>query len=237
MLQVALVAVVNGTSAPPSHIAGASHLCLNGGGVADFRGHDSTYFNLLCDCDTTLNVRTDLASFRFKDALVHGSFMTEMHFVYHDPSNVVMTVSINSSDHAPFSGVCHEQRGEDEGRKPLHGLHARCGGASVTTRGILVSILTPSWNVVVVRQPVASKIGHGLTTRLYAIRRNHTTTHGLIGYSHRAGELLHGAIDVYPHEGEFTTMAMAEGAIEGHASDYIVDGPHSRQFRYAPACT
>ena len=58
--------------------------------------------------------------------------------------------------------------------------------------------------------------------------------HGLIGQSFATpGVARNGAVDVYPWEGEFTTRAQAEGAIEGAADMYEVASPYETTFAFS----
>ena len=45
--------------------------------------------------------------------------------------------------------------------------------------------------------------------------------------------MRNGRVDIYPWSGYFTTSAMAEGAIEGTASDYEVAGAHATDFAFS----
>jgi len=57
--------------------------------------------------------------------------------------------------------------------------------------------------------------------------------HGLIGQSFATpGVARNGAVDVYPWEGEFTTRAQAEGAIEG-AADMYEASPYETTFAFS----
>ena len=61
--------------------------------------------------------------------------------------------------------------------------------------------------------------------------------HGLIGQSFDgSGVPRFGRVDAYPQlniPGNFRTTAMAEGAIEGIASDYEVKEPYATSFRFS----
>ena len=61
--------------------------------------------------------------------------------------------------------------------------------------------------------------------------------HGLIGQSFDGSRVPRfGRVDVYPPldiPGEFRTTAMAEGAIEGTASDYEMNSPHATSYRFS----
>ena len=61
--------------------------------------------------------------------------------------------------------------------------------------------------------------------------------HGLVGQSYDGSDIpRHGKLDAYPAldaPGEFTTTAMAEGAIEGDATMYEVAAPHETRFAFS----
>ena len=57
--------------------------------------------------------------------------------------------------------------------------------------------------------------------------------HGLIGQSFASDMVRSGKVDIYPRSGEFTTSAMAEGAIEGDAAMYEVASRHATQFAFS----
>ena len=58
--------------------------------------------------------------------------------------------------------------------------------------------------------------------------------HGLIGQSFDGSKIaVSGKVDEYGETPEFTTSAQAEGAIEGHYTDYIVSAPFANDFKYA----
>ena len=58
--------------------------------------------------------------------------------------------------------------------------------------------------------------------------------HGIVGQGWDGdGKAIDGEQDVFPESGEFTTYAMAGGAIEGVASDYKVAKPYDTNFKYS----
>ena len=48
-----------------------------------------------------------------------------------------------------------------------------------------------------------------------------------------SGTRRDGAVDAYPESGEFTTTAMAEGAIDGTAGDYELREPFQTDFAFS----
>ncbi|EOD34872.1 hypothetical protein EMIHUDRAFT_228164 [Emiliania huxleyi CCMP1516] len=57
--------------------------------------------------------------------------------------------------------------------------------------------------------------------------------HGIVGQSFASSAVRNGKVDVYPDSGEFTTSAMAEGAIDGSASDYEVASMFATDFAFS----
>ena len=57
--------------------------------------------------------------------------------------------------------------------------------------------------------------------------------HGIVGQSFSSMEPRGGKLDVYPEEGEYTTSAMAEGAIDGSAASYEVSSPFATAFAFS----
>ena len=56
---------------------------------------------------------------------------------------------------------------------------------------------------------------------------------GIFGQSFCTTAPRIGRIDIYPHEGHFTTAAMAEGAIDGSAETYQVAHPFDTHFAFS----
>ena len=58
-------------------------------------------------------------------------------------------------------------------------------------------------------------------------------SHGIVGQSLNDAAPRYGRTDNYPSSGEFTTSAMAEGAIEGEAAQYEVSSPHATDYFFS----
>ena len=71
-------------------------------------------------------------------------------------------------------------------------------------------------------------------TALIPEKSMRVSPHGIIGQSFDRDNIAkNGKTDVYPLKGYFKTSALAEGAIEGDASMYIVDGAYDTHFKYS----
>ena len=58
--------------------------------------------------------------------------------------------------------------------------------------------------------------------------------HGIVGQGWDGdGKAIDGEQDKFPFSGEFTTYAMAKGAIEGEPSEYKVATPYATDFKYS----
>ena len=125
------------------------------------------------------------------------------------------------------------------------GTHAerRCDDLLVTTDWSSATVETKEFRFVLRGQPVYNRIDgprHRIdveVTQKVADREFAVPPHGLLGQAYdgdakpRAGRL-----DVYPprdFNGTFTTTAMAEGAIDGVAADYVVASPFETRFKYS----
>lgn len=97
-----------------------------------------------------------------------------------------------------------------------------------------LTVRTLEWVIQVTIQPVYDW-SSGARNRL-DIQFKHFAdslhVHGIVGQSFVTPR-RDGRVDKYPSKGEFTTSAMAEGAIDGTASEYIVDNPYGTSFRYS----
>jgi len=113
----------------------------------------------------------------------------------------------------------------------------------VTTELAKVTIETPEWEVTIFGRPVYGHI-HGPQHRIdieLAQKKSDAEfvakPHGLVGQSFDGDdEPRHGRVDVYPPlnaSAEFTTSAMAEGAIDGIASDYEMKSPYDTHFKFS----
>ena len=58
--------------------------------------------------------------------------------------------------------------------------------------------------------------------------------HGVIGQSWDGdNKAVFGDEDEFPVRGEYTTSAMAEGAVEGVPTDYLMSSPYATDFKYS----
>jgi hypothetical protein len=138
-------------------------------------------------------------------------------------------------------------------------VNATCGGEAYASMGSKVvvecdelrasidwatlTVATGEWLVKVTGQPVYGRISgptHRLDVALEPLVAEDefaVEPHGLVGQSYDGSDVpRYGRIDQYPPlsaPAEFTTAAMAEGAIEGAAKDYEVADKYATQFRFS----
>ena len=58
-------------------------------------------------------------------------------------------------------------------------------------------------------------------------------SHGIVGQSYHKSQGKNGKLDVYPENGEFKTVAMAENIIDGTHEDYIEILPFDHRSKYS----
>ena len=124
-----------------------------------------------------------------------------------------------------------------------HHAEKRCDNLLVTTDFSSATIDTQEWRFVLRAQPVYGRIdgpAHRVDIELtpkVGDREFATPPHGVIGQSYDGDAKPRvGRLDKYPPRDvntTFTTTAMAEGAIDGVAADYIVASPFETRFKFA----
>jgi hypothetical protein len=119
---------------------------------------------------------------------------------------------------------------------PFHGGH--CDDVNVSMAYSSMTIDANDWTIHVAPQPVYDHISGphrriDLSLHLKVAEATVVAPHGILGQAYDGdGLAVNGRQDVYPASGEFTTSAMAEGAIEGTADDYEMASPFEYTFRY-----
>eukprot|EP00967_Tisochrysis_lutea_P075710 scaffold102096_cov31-Tisochrysis_lutea.AAC.1 len=228
--------------APPGGSQGDPHLTFAHGGKADFRGCDGCYFNFLSGRDLAVNVKTEEAIFKLRGAVVHGTFLTEVHVAaYIRPANVWMNLSYWSSEVGDGNWGWRVVNGSCADKPFVLGPKAvkECGPYKVLSDYASAKVVTEEWDVRILARPVYDQI-QGPTHRLdlalkplVAERDLSAWPHGIIGQSFDGDNLpINGKQDDYSGSLVHTT-AMAEGAIEGVATDYQVAHPFETHFKYS----
>lgn len=221
------------------------HLTFAHGGVADFRGRDNALWNFLSAQGVSLNVRTRDATFRLRDTIVHGSFLVDAYILAlthnHRFANISFTSSrLNENNFAWDAAVMHCQSDRTVRKLligPFHGGY--CDGVNVSMAYSSMTVDAGDWTIKVAPQPVYEHISGprrriDLSLHLNVPESTLVAPHGILGQAYDGdGLAVNGRQDTYPASGEFTTAAMAEGAIEGTADDYEMASPFEHDFRYA----
>jgi hypothetical protein len=217
----------------PASVQGDPHLHFAAGRRADFRGVPGTRFALLSAPGLAANVLIEAADFMLGNATIHGTYMTELTmrcgeaFLSHNATN------------ATAWGFGWEstrlQCGSQAATQYVHPYEARRCGART---GVVVSYATATfqcgaWTVMSTVQPVARYVSGASRNLDIKVTGPPFKAHGLIGQNLDAASSRDGALDLYPHQGEYTTNAQAEGAIDGVYMDYAVPSAYSTQFKYS----
>ena len=224
---------------------GDPHLALAYGGKADFRGTPGTYFNLLSALGLSLNVLFAGAMFKLGELTVDGSFMTEAHLALRSPSGKRLLVTYDAGrlgdTHMSYRMVNATCGGEAATLGPKSVLD--CDGLRASIDWSTLTVATGEWLVKVTGQPVYGRVSgpaHRLDIALeplVAEDKLAAKPHGLVGQSFDGTKVpRYGRVDQYPPlsvPAEFSTAAMAEGAIEGVAADYQVADKYATHFKFS----
>ena len=115
------------------------------------------------------------------------------------------------------------------------GIHRKlvCGNTKIQTEYSTLNVTTASWGIRITPKHVFDRL-NGPKRRIDLRLQRYTTAaaHGLLGQGY-SRNVENGKLDTYPFEGEFTTSAMGEGAIEGTEPEYSVSQPYDTAFKYS----
>lgn len=222
------------------------HLLLANGGRADFRGKHNHYYNFLSSQNLSVNVKTENSSFYLGKLLVHGTFMTEAHVAMLSRKGRTFTASylgarVNDKGWAwkMVNGSCAKHPNIVPYNLRPHTTKI-CDELSITTDLSSFHVHAHEWTVHVRGQPVYDHVS-GPTRRVDvsfrpSVRVFAVQPHGIVGQSFDGSDRIRkGREDVYPSRSEpseFTTRAMAEGAVDGVAEDYNMPFGTATAFKY-----
>lgn len=216
---------------PQATMVGDPHLSLAHGGKADFRGNDNTFYNLMVDDTTIVNCLIKFVDFKIKKLIVHGSVMTELHVMEKTSHFALSTEAklIGKHNNAILFTSC-----SGKSRYLQSYQNYTCGDVVVQTFYSTILILTNKWKMKLVAMDVFGYLNGPTKNMNIEIepRKPVNKVHGLIGQTFMSEYRVDGKVDVYPTYGEYTTSALAEGAIQGYANDYVVEGKFSNKFVY-----
>ena len=233
---------------PPATPVGAEqdpHIAFAGGGRADFRGHDGSYYAFLSAPGAQVNVKTEDATFKLHDArlVVDGSFITEVHVI------AVVGGWKKKAFTSSFWGAALNEfntgHGFVNGSCCYHGGFAmlvahsrRCEEAVTRVKYSSATISLRGWQIAIRGNHVYGRVS-GPTHRLdvsFAASSgaaSRDAPHGLVGQSFLSEKRRSGKLDAYPASGRIATSAQAEGAIEGSAAMYEVASSHATRFAFS----
>jgi len=233
---------------------GDPHLTFAHGGRADFKGDHLAWYNMLSARNTSLNVLFVHDDFRNPNKLVHGSAMKAAAWKLRtNVTGRIVTVEFNASSILPnralvrvsdsIVGVWVAHNGKpfqlENVRVEMKEKKQAGIGKHGMWHGTALIVSSGLWRTNVWNKPfpnAASNPGKALLNihvePLYDADSDPVAPHGLIGQSYDGdGQAVHGATDDYSSR-EVTTQAMAEGAIEGKASDYQMTSKFDAEFRF-----
>jgi hypothetical protein len=189
---------------------------------------------------------------------VHGSFLTQAHIVAR--TNLGKTVHasyyaevIGATNIAFVNGTVEDAPGPKARLPGDFKLGPKANMAvddvSMTTDYSSLHLLTPEFQIVVtpinLRQEEWGRalernvngVHHRLDVQIKLRVPEDLLTvapHGIIGQGWDGdGKAINGETDNFPESGEFTTYAMAKGALEGTASDYKMASKYATAFKFS----
>lgn len=234
-------------------VDGDPHLKLPEGGVADLRGEDGVFYNLLSAPAISFSMMTTMTKFLLpKPLLVEGSFFTKASCIVRGLSGQTYAILGDANDvgfHVldPRDGTLLARR---------HGVWQEWSKDGVVARVKQSTsyIRANGWEVNVTRRPIYNKVSGPSSWRYdMQLRKLDGTAfeaefgraspsclpHGIIGQAFDGDGIgISGKLDDYDAATHaslavLTTTAQAEGAIEGNATEYKIAGPLSASFKYS----
>jgi hypothetical protein len=230
-------------------IVGDPHISFPHGGRADFRGADFVYYNFLSAKDLSVNVMTQLADFQLhptnssRHKQVHGSFLTQAHATARTNTGKIVRVSfwadkIGERNIGWANGTVDNEPVFTLGPKQSKSID----DVALKMTYASLSILTAEFEIIVTPYKFRlerSVVGlhHRLDVQI-KLRVPEASMavapHGIVGQHWDGdGKAINGERDVFPTSGEFTTYAMAKGAIEGKADDYRMASKYATDFKFS----
>jgi hypothetical protein len=238
-----------------SSSTGDPHLTFAHGGRADFKGEHNAWYNMLSARNASLNVLFVHDDFRNPYKLVHGSAMKAAAWSFRtNETGRLVTVEYNASAELPNRALIRVSDSKaavwlGHGSRPFKLENVRVEmrekkqvgmGRRGAWHGMALIVSSGLWRTNVWNKPFpnfAANLGKALLNihiePLYDADSDPVAPHGLIGQSYDGdGQAVNGKMDDYS-EAEVITEAMAEGAIEGVASEYKMAEKWATAFKYA----
>jgi hypothetical protein len=228
---------------------GDPHIHRADGKRTDFRGEDGKIFNMLSAKNYSLGVRTVESHFmqKFGEQKVHGTHFTQGFFTLRtNKTGTVITCGVDALitpwvDPVTLVAVSGQEKFPvklSASTRPTFTME----DVNITAiSGAKVLVRAANWEVTLTRRLLykplpESKTKNFLDLSIRRVQRDPRAllSHGVIGQSfdpkHRISK--NGKQDDYTNS-EVTTVAQAEGAIEGVYTDYMVAAPYQTTFKYS----
>jgi len=216
------------------------HLYLPHGGRADFRGADNVTFAMLSAKDVAFNVKFEEADFNWAKRVVHGTKMAAAYWTIRTTGGKMLHIEYNAN--SKLGGIVREEGKRDvtimanspalvvdnvhvslENQK----LTVEVGGKWLMTAAVAAF---PFGNLAANKHKKLLDIG---VEALYDADHDVVAPHGIFGQAYDGDNIgVSGKVDTR-RTVETTTVAQAEGAIEGVWSDYMVASPFATAFKYS----
>lgn len=213
-------------------------------------------YNFLSAQNMSMNIKTEDATFRLGNLTVHGSFITEAHVAMRTHHGRQFNLSFWASELTErgyglhmVNGSCALPGNAVRFSLTIHrGRHCDNLDAQIDFSSLVIE--GDEWSIKVAGMPVYDRVDGphhrldvSISQRVPEDEWN-VPPHGLVGQSFdrepRPGRVggypRMGREDAYPPRevhADFTTQAMAEGAIDGVASEYEMASPFETAFKYA----
>jgi len=224
------------------------HLTFAHGGRADLKGEHNTWYNMLSAKNTSVNVLFQHDDFHNPMKLVHGSKMGRISMVVRTAlTGQLVTIDFNATLAPRQRATVRTNDGERfvDHTSPFHLENLDIAFREKKMPGnlghsIAMAITTGKWKVEAYGKHypnAGANPGKALLNVLisatYDADHDVVAPHGIIGQSYDGDSIaVDGAQDNYSTP-VVTTAAMAEGAIEGKASDYKMPGPFATEFKFS----
>ena len=224
------------------------HLFLAHGGRTDFRGKDQTIYNFISSKDLSLNVITENATFKLDKLTVRGTFLTSAHVVMRTEQSRFFNVSFWGNELNQWgwgwnmvNGSCAMSGNRVHFRAWMK-QQKICDELAISVDSSTVTFESKEWLISIIGNPVYGRIDgprHRLDISITQKVPDHlfaVAPHGIIGQSYDGdGVPRKGKLDIYPPRNvvaNFTTSAMADGAIDGSANDYEMKSIFDTTFEF-----